>query len=581
MKERTCARCREKFTPKKLNQQICQAQHFKKCAWCGGEMPWEKKGASCSPACRSELLKKTNREKYGTDYPQQSEKVKKTLKEKWDKEGNPSQTPKAKEKRRKTNIERYGTDNPLGSKEIQEKVKRTNLEKFGAEHVMRTKEGVTRQRKAMKAKYGVEHPLQVPEFRKKFEATAMERYGVSHPFQALEVQEKTRQTLIEKYGTVSLGGLNWFKEKVKVTSQERYGTDHPMQSEEVQAKSRNTNLEKLGVPYPSQNPSSKLKAQESFSKRVEENGFSHRRVSKLNKEFAARLEERYGVSTKLECPFSGGAADIGIEGLLIDLNPTITHNSAISFVCIKNKCSQPCVKHSPKSKTSHFERARAAKNDEIKLLQFYDWDSPEKIFNFLDARLLPGFQRISARKLRVADVPGKLAKSFLEENHVQGSVRGQLTRIGLYADEELIAYGSFGKARFGAKEDFEWYRYAVKKGFIVHGGSNMVWREFLRKTSPKSVVSYVDFNHTTSPQIFLNSVGFKEDAPTGPTLIWYNPVTKIKITDSALRKIGADRLLSTSYGPREVCGLSNSDILLLEGYLPVYTAGNRVFRWRQ
>ena len=66
------------------------------------------------PNCTNEWVKMQSREKYGTDYPQQSEKVK--------------------EKSKKSNIEKYGVSCTLLTKEVQEKTKQTNLKKYGAEH---------------------------------------------------------------------------------------------------------------------------------------------------------------------------------------------------------------------------------------------------------------------------------------------------------------------------------------------------------------------------------------------------------------------------------------------------------------
>lgn len=136
---------------------------------------------------------------------------------------------------------------------------------------------------------------------------------------------------------------------------------------------------------------------------------------------------------------------------------------------------------------------------------------------------------------------------------------------------------TFGPARFGAKQQWEFLRYAVAPGVLVRGGAPYLFKRFLQEEQPQTVVSYVDFSHSTKQDSFLVSCGFKEAAPTGPALHWHNPVSGKHVAQTSLLKVGADRLLGTSYGPREVCGMGNDEIMVAEGFLPVYTAGNRVF----
>ena len=50
---------------------------------------------------------------------------------------------------------------------------------------------------------------------------------------------------------------------------------------------------------------------------------------------------------------------------------------------------------------------------------------------------------------------------------------------------------------------------------------------------------------------------------------------------TSLLSIGADRILGTSYGSKKESGMDNRDIMLAEGFLEVYTAGNRVYLWNK
>lgn len=60
---------------------------------------------------------------------------------------------------------------------------------------------------------------------------------------------------------------------------------------------------------------------------------------------------------------------------------------------------------------------------------------------------------------------------------------------------------------------------------------------------------------------------------TKPQKIWSKGSQKI--TDNYLRQHGADRLIGTSDGK----GTDNEEIMLREGWLPVYDCGQLVFEW--
>ena len=62
--------------------------------------------------------------------------------------------------------------------------------------------------------------------------------------------------------------------------------------------------------------------------------------------------------------------------------------------------------------------------------------------------------------------------------------------------------------------------------------------------------------------------------------MWYRASDGKTVPSSSIQRLGADRLLGTSYGPREVCGLNNEGIMKAEGFVAYKTAGNRVFEWR-
>lgn len=549
------------------------------------ETAHQKRGKTCSPECAVELKKKTNLERFGAEWALQTEA--------------------SKAKRVETNKAKYGADHHLQTEGSLAKLRATNLERYGVEYVGQSEAAKATQRATNLERYGVEYVFQADEVKDKIAETSMERYGVRNGGGAPEVQDRIRRTNQERYGVANAFQADEVKDKIKQTSLERYGVEYPSQAPEVKAKIAATNIDRYGVPAPFQDESVKAKIRAtnlarlgfeypSQSSSVREKGrltleaslrggvkLGRGRVSKLNRELARKIEEALGLNVTFEKAVGDYSFDLGVEGtnIAIELNPTITHNADVPFPCVLKQCPFGCQDHKPKEANAHQKRAKAAQAQGIKLLQFYDWDDDTTIMRFLSSKAEVGYAKHSARKLSPVKLTTKEANSFISNTHPQGGLRGQSHCYGLRESSgKLLAVATFGRARFGAKEEYEWLRYAVADKTIVHGGSGKLFRVFLGEAGPSSVISYVSFDHTTGPT-FLSSLNFTEGAPTGPSLMWSNPRNGRHTAHTSLIRQGADRLLSTKYGPREECGMGNEEIMALEGYLRVFTSGNRVFRW--
>lgn len=431
---------------------------------------------------------------------------------------------KAAAKARKTLQEKYGVVNVSQLKAVQEKKRQTSLERYGTEHWIRS-----------------------DEVRKKVKATLQERYGVDAPFQSPEILEKTRKT-----------------------HKERHGVENPFQRDDIKAKIRQTMTDRYGAPFVLQIP----EFRERLIAKQLDHSFefgSSKRISKMNVEYGSLLEEVFGLKVGYEARFGEFYADIVLGDVYVDLNPTISHNSKISYLCAMEGCLDGCEKHRPVNEDYHLKRALAAHREGVKLVQLYDWNSREEKERLIRDALLDEGVSYEAIELTTKRIDAKKATLLAEDSKAENH------HYGLYSEDELLAVATFGESRFDTSKEYEWIRYAVKKGVLIHGGSGRLFQAFLDEVKPKSVISYVDFDHTTSARTFLNSCGFQELAVAGPGKIWSKGTRKI-YHNSLLRQ-GADRLLGTSYGSMTASGLNNEDIMLLEGWLPVHTAGNRVFVW--
>lgn len=534
-KDRECELCGELFAPTNTTQKYCLNTHYKNCTVCGQSYAmrdvWDNT-KTCSTKCAVTFIN----------------------------------TEEAKAKARATNLRKYGNESVQATEEHKEKVRQSNLKKYGVENAMMLPEVQEKKKKTNLERYGVEHTLQSPEVRKKIEETCMERYGAPNPWASKHIAEKIRKTVLERYG------VEWVN-----------------QSEEIKQKRYDTNMEKYGVPSPMMLPDSEFvkKAQATFAETLKNGNVKHRRVSVINQNFAKMVEDNCQNVDNIdfEASFGKFSADLSINDkkILIDINPTISHNVYKSFGCVIGGCNDDCAKHKIMDKKYHYNRAIEAKKNGISLVQVFDWDDEESIVKMINAKTSKNVMKLSARKLICEKIKQSEANHFLRESHIQGGTKGQSHCYGLFEDTEdkqLLAVATFGANRFNKNYEYEFIRYAVREGYIIHGGSGKLFKKFVEDAMPSSVLSYVDFSHTTN-ETFLPSLGFKEISPTGPSLNYYSVKDKKRFSNSSLLKVGADTLLGTDYGTKEDSGLNNNDIMLLEGFLPIYTAGNRVFVWEQ
>ena len=640
-KEKKCAYpgCKKEFKPKGPRARFCEATHEETCVDCSGAFLAPSTSLGAKETCRKcsfgrakvnrektmeerygsknalqnkeilEKARKTLKTNYGVDNPMKSEKVKDRHKDTVRKNYGvdfPTQSDRVKETIRATNLKNHGVDNPMKNSEIKEKAVtnfkkahgkaenpegykkrmdktvRTNQKLYGANFPLQNEALAAKASETLKSNFGVETPFKSKVIREKSKKKLLENHGVDNPMKSDEIKKRASATVKEKYGVDHFMANESIKKKVRKTMEERYGESAFFKTEEFKEKSRLTNIARSGFPYASQDPLVK----ERISKAIAENAKLNKnylsgRISKVNRFWAKFLEESLSTPVSFEPSMgSGFAADLEIGKVLIEINPSFTHNSHIAFGCVLSNCEESnCEKHRPTAKDRHFKRAQVALEEDIPYIQIYDWDEPEKILKFLRGKLERGWRHHSARKLEVRSISVKEANLFLEENHIQGGVRGQTHRYGLLAEGELLAVATFGPDRFKSKASHEWLRYVVKQGHIVHGGAGRLWQVFLSEASPSSVISYIDFDHSTRKNTFFSSIeGWVEAKPTGPAKVWSKK--EKRIYNNSLIRQGADRLLGTTYGSREESGLNNEQIMLLEGWLPVYTAGNRVFTWQ-
>lgn len=464
-------------------------------------------------------------------------------------------------KAKETFLKKYGVDNPSKSKEVYDKVRKTNLERYG--HVCSAQSEVVKEKiKASNLKkYGVEYSFQAEVVKDKIKATSLELYGVDnpsksdiiknrivesnrknlgvdYPMQSKEVMDKSRVTSFKKYGTEYPNQSEIVKQHIRESNIEKYGVEHPAQSDMVKRQTIITNRERYGVDYTCLIYQGKLVGNDST----------------YNRSFA-KLLDNSKISYEREFLLQKYSYDFKVGNVLIEINPTATHNTHFSPY---GECRI--------GKTYHKDKSKLAKDNGYHVIHVFDWDDTDKV-----VRLLKSRETVYARKCVVKVVDYRDTNEYLSSNHLQGTCKGQEIRLGLYYNNQLVSLMSFGKSRFNKNYEYELLRYCASHNVV--GGAEKLFKYFVDKYKPKSIVSYCDTSKFSGK--VYDTLGFKYVKTNSPRKHWYSKKEKRHITDGLLIRQGYDRLFKENHGK----GTSNEELILSRGYLPVYDCGQATYIW--
>lgn len=414
---------------------------------------------------------------------------------------------------KKAKLEKYGDENYNNVA----KTKETNIKKYGVDNQFKRRELMEKVRAENEIKYGSKNNIY------KNLNTREKNEGSIHASYIKQI-EKTRQTNLAKYGTDWAAKSDIVKEhiseSVKETFQEKYGCDSYWTS----ADAKRSNGSKNSRPNLN------------FEQRLHDHNISY------EKEFL--LENRY--------------YDFKIDNILVEINPSATHNADWSPWCIDKGID----------KYYHADKSDLAIKNNFRCIHVWDWDDTEKIINnFLEKK-----EQVAARKCIIKVVEKKEEIEFLNKYHLQGYTKSD-TALGLYHNDELVMIMTFGKPRYSKKYTTELIRLCSSK--IVMGGAEKLFKYYISNYSPKNIISYCDLSKF-SGQVYYK-LGFKKIG-RAISRHWYNMKLHDHITDKLLFKRGFDNLLGGTFGYYGK-GSSNERLMLEHGFVEIYDAGQATFIW--
>jgi len=351
------------------------------------------------------------------------------------------------------------------------------------------------------------------------------------------------------------------KEKLRRFYREKYGVDHPMQNSQVQEHHREAMKAKYGVEHALQDPKILESAyQTNFRKFgtkyacVREECRQHVPIPNTNKRYGELLSNM-GLKVEYEVRIDTKIFDLYLPeyNTFIEIDPTYTHNSLTNHW------------DAPVSPNYHIEKTQLAVDNGYRCVHVFEWDATEKIIG-----LFTPVTKIGARKCELREVPLAECNEFLNKYHLQGRVYKQIYRIGLYYKDELVQVMTFGKPRYDKKHDIELLRLCTKTGVAVIGGAERLFTHAIKDNPEwKDIISYCDLAKFSGD--VYNRLNMERVRTTPPQIIWSKGIEKV--TSTLLRQRGYDQLFKTNYGK----GTSNEELMIENGWLPVYDCGQAVF----
>ena len=391
--------------------------------------------------------------------------------------------------------------------------------------------------------------------------TNLQKYGVKNQFQRKDLFPHIYQVKLNKYGSYNNMSKNMATREANFGSKEasykhqaetykqtclvKYGVTNAAKLQEVRDQIadslQETFLERYGVENYWSLPNA-----------VRSHGSTD---SKANVAFSQLLSSQQ-ISYKREFALGGKIFDFKVGKILIEINPTPTHNSTWGIYSAQGI-----------GKNYHKEKSATAEQNNYQCIHVFDWEDIDIIINLLHQR-----KSIYARKCDVKEISAVEASEFLNHYHLQGYAKDKV-RLGLFFENSLVAVMTFGKPRYNQHYQYELIRYCSPNYHII-GGEEKLFKFFVNAYSPLSIISYCDLSKFVGK--IYNKLGFRCLRKSAPAKHWYNLKTKEHYTDNFIRQRGYDQIFHTSFGK----GISNDVLMLEAGFVEVYDCGQATYVWK-
>ena len=290
-------------------------------------------------------------------------------------------------------------------------------------------------------------------------------------------------------------------------------------------------------------------------------------------DFIKNLDTNLDISFNNRKILDGKEIDIIVDALGIEYDGQIFH----SF----GKSTDSRFNNYKLEKTEKYKDLKKLELCESKGIQLFRIFSSEwlgdksKIWKSMISNKLGFSNRIYARKTIVKQVDSKIAKEFLENNHLQGSINSSI-RIGLFYNDELVQIMTFGRPRIKKwrdKDYIELYRMCAKLNTTVVGGASKLFKYFERNFKCSGVISYA--NRRWSNGNVYKKLGFEFLYNSKPNYFYIKGNSYDANKLESRNKYQKHKLKDLLYNFDEK--LTETENMFNNKYRKIYDCGNMVF----
>ena len=223
-----------------------------------------------------------------------------------------------------------------------------------------------------------------------------------------------------------------------------------------------------------------------------------------------------------------------------------------------------------KSSNYHYSKSLVAQNNNVKLLQFWDYEIYNKwnIVSSIIKHNLHKSSTIHTRKCELLSVRSRELETFLNNNHLQG-YRDASVNYVLKHNNEIVYAASFSKH---PKHEWEIIRTCTKVGYFIPNSFSRIIKHFVDDYNPNSIMTFADRRYSTG-MVYIK-VGFKFSHNTKPNYFyWRNNDIKSRYS---CQKHKLSKILKL-YDDN----LSEYHNMILNGYHKINDAGNVMLLWNK
>jgi hypothetical protein len=450
----------------------------------------------------------------------------------------------------------------------------------------------------MMDKWGVEWPLQNSEINSKARSNycpnvesiriRSEKIRAKSLLEKLEIDRKRKNTIIEKWGSLD-NYLLYFNSKVSDTSIKRFGSKHHLSSPDVIEK-------RVNSYYDSITNKIKLKLPENieYIDRIKNEKNTDLRIilkcdcgeiTTINRQYLYfRLNSK--LNPCLHCnPILSGKSNMELELLeyvksiyektiLVNKKSVISNELDIYLPDLKLAFEfNGLYWHSEeyKDKFYHLKKTNECLDRGIRLIHIWedDWIFRKEIVKSIIRNKLGISNKIGARECFVRELnDNKIVNTFLDKNHIQGSVTSKI-KLALFYRDEIVSIMTFGSLRksLGSKSkngDWELLRFCNVLDYSIIGGASKLLNYFLNNFKPNNIISYSD-NSRGVGDLYKN-LNFKLVSETAPNYYWI--VDGVRMNRFKYRK---DKLVGMGYDSSK----TEVEIMHSLGYKRIFNCGSK------